>query len=95
MFGIGLELFHPACSLNAYRFSSTVLDFPAYLFSIDAGLLKTKLTSRVMDSKWGGKQETIDVTLNVEQAVYTRDALSKAIYTRVFDFLVQVSFRPS
>ena len=44
--------------------------------------------SRVMESKWGGKSETLDVTLNVEQATFTRDALSKALYSRLFDFLV-------
>lgn len=44
-----------------------------------------------MDSKWGGKSESIHVTLNVEQACYTRDALAKALHSRVFDFLVDVS----
>lgn len=43
-----------------------------------------------MDSKWGNAVESIDVTLNVEQACYTRDALSKALHARVFDFLVEV-----
>lgn len=44
-----------------------------------------------MDSKWGGKSESINVTLNVEQACYTRDALAKALHSRVFDYLVDVS----
>jgi len=44
-----------------------------------------------MDSKWGGQTESISVTLNTEQASFSRDALSKALYTRLFDFLVDVS----
>lgn len=70
---------------------SAVLAFPAYLLGIDSGRLQEKLTSRKMDSKWGGRSESIDVTLNVEQAAYTRDALAKGLYARLFDFLVEVS----
>ncbi|XP_069807426.1 unconventional myosin-Ie-like [Dendropsophus ebraccatus] len=69
--------------------SEDFLAFPAYLLGIDQSRLKEKLTSRKMDSKWGGKSEVIDVTLNVEQACFTRDALSKALYTRLFDYLVE------
>ncbi|XP_078478421.1 unconventional myosin-Ie-like [Lampetra fluviatilis] len=65
------------------------LAFPAFLLGIEQARLKEKLTSRQMDSKWGGKSETIEVTLNVEQANYTRDALAKALYARVFDYLVE------
>ncbi|OCT89536.1 unconventional myosin-Ie [Xenopus laevis] len=64
------------------------LAFPAFLLGINQNRLKDKLTSRQMDSKWGGKSESIHVTLNVEQACYTRDALSKALHARVFDYLV-------
>ncbi|XP_075464142.1 unconventional myosin-Ie-like isoform X1 [Ascaphus truei] len=69
--------------------SGDFLEFPSYLLGIDRGRLQEKLTSRKMDSKWGGKSEVIDVTLNAEQASFTRDALSKALYTRIFDYLVQ------
>ncbi|KAL4227974.1 Unconventional myosin-If [Mactra antiquata] len=65
------------------------LDFPAYLLGISHEMLKLKITSRKMDSKWGGKTESIEVTLNVEQAEFTRDALAKVLYSRMFDFLVE------
>ncbi|TRY82217.1 hypothetical protein DNTS_023863 [Danionella cerebrum] len=65
------------------------LAFPSFLLGIDQHRLKEKLTSRKMDGKWGGKSESIDVTLNVEQACFTRDALSKALHSRVFDYLVE------
>ncbi|XP_034265184.1 unconventional myosin-Ie isoform X2 [Pantherophis guttatus] len=68
--------------------SEEFLAFPAFLLGIDQGRLKEKLTSRQMDSKWGGQSESIHVTLNVEQACYTRDALAKALHARVFDYLV-------
>jgi len=64
------------------------LQFPAYLLGIRPESLQVKLTSRTMDSKWGQTVENIEVTLNTEQAAYTRDALSKAIYSRMFDYLV-------
>lgn len=69
----------------------TSLEYPAYLLGIDKETLRQKLISRTIETKsGGGRSERIDVTLNVEQADYTRDALSKAIYSRLFDHLVTV-----
>ncbi|XP_056428430.1 unconventional myosin-Ie isoform X2 [Hyla sarda] len=68
--------------------SEEFLAFPTFLLGINETRLKEKLTSRQMDSKWGGKSESINVTLNVEQACYTRDALAKALHARLFDYLV-------
>lgn len=64
------------------------LAFPAFLLGINEMKLREKVTSRKMDSKWGGKTESINMTLNVQQAGYTRDALAKALYARLFDYLV-------
>ncbi|XP_042233843.1 unconventional myosin-Ie-like isoform X2 [Homarus americanus] len=65
------------------------LEFPAYLLGIDSQVLGQKLVSRVFDSKWGGKSERVDVTLNTEQAQFTRDAWTKGLYSRLFDYIVE------
>ncbi|EPB75903.1 myosin head [Ancylostoma ceylanicum] len=68
--------------------NTDMLQFPAFLLGLPAEAIQQKLTARKMESRWGNKAETIDVTLNVEQASYTRDAWTKAIHARVFDYLV-------
>lgn len=66
-----------------------VLQFPAYLLGLEAEQIRLKLISRRLESKWGTQNETIDVTLNCQQAAYTRDAWAKALYSRLFDYLVK------
>lgn len=75
-----------------FSYCAIALEYPAALWQIDAATLGTKLISRIMDGKWGRQTDRIEVTLNVEQALYTRNALAKALYSRLFDFLVQVNF---
>ncbi|CAG9540438.1 unnamed protein product [Cercopithifilaria johnstoni] len=64
------------------------LEFPAYLLGLKSSAIREKLTSRQMESKWGKQAEQINVTLNVEQAEFTRDAWSKDLYTRLFEYLI-------
>lgn len=65
------------------------LEFPAFLLGLTNADIEAKLTGRKMESKWGTQKEEINMKLNVDQANYTRDAWVKAIYARLFDYLVK------
>uniref|UniRef100_A0A8C2E514 Unconventional myosin-VI n=1 Tax=Cyprinus carpio TaxID=7962 RepID=A0A8C2E514_CYPCA len=69
--------------------SNTSLEFCAELLGLDEEDLRVSLTTRVMHTTAGGAKGTaIKVPLKVEQANSARDALAKAIYSRLFDHVV-------
>lgn len=65
------------------------LNMTASLIGLDPKELNQCLLSRIMQTSKGGAKGTIYlVPLKVHEACNARDALSKAIYSKLFDFLV-------
>ncbi|CAK1546256.1 unnamed protein product [Leptosia nina] len=65
------------------------LQVAAGLLGVEAGELRMALVSRLMQSSRGGMKGTaIMVPLKTYEAQNARDALAKAVYSRLFDFIV-------
>uniref|UniRef100_A0A672GFF4 Unconventional myosin-VI n=1 Tax=Salarias fasciatus TaxID=181472 RepID=A0A672GFF4_SALFA len=74
---------------NIRNQSSKTLEHCAELLGLVQEDLRSSLTSRVMLTTAGGAKGTvIKVPLKVEQANNARDALAKAVYSRLFDHVV-------
>ncbi|KAJ7459155.1 myosin class I heavy chain [Mycena galericulata] len=75
-----------------------VTDFVGYLMEADSALVQKVLTSKVVETQRGGRRGSIyDVPLNPAQAGSARDALAKAIYNNLFEWIVSrinVSMKP-
>lgn len=70
--------------------SGQSLEYCANLLGLDQDDLRVSLTTRVMLTTAGGAKGTvIKVPLKVEQANNARDALAKAVYSRLFDHVVK------
>lgn len=66
-----------------------VTDFVAYLMEVDPAMVQKVLTTRVMETTRAGRRGSIyDVPLNPAQANSGRDALAKAIYNNLFEWIV-------
>ncbi|CAF4050383.1 unnamed protein product, partial [Rotaria sp. Silwood2] len=65
------------------------LQAPCAYFGIEIDYLKAKLISKRLEFKEHQKNEQIDQTFTVDKAIFTRDALAKSIYSRIFDHLIQ------
>lgn len=75
---------------NAAIADSSVVDFIAYLLEVESAHVNKALTLRVVETSRGGRRGSIyDVPLNCTQAVAVRDALAKAIYNNLFDWIVE------
>ncbi|XP_047193608.1 unconventional myosin-VI isoform X4 [Scophthalmus maximus] len=70
--------------------SGQTLEHCADVLGLDQDDLRVSLTTRVMLTTAGGAKGTvIKVPLKVEQANNARDALAKAVYSRLFDHVVK------
>ena len=65
-----------------------VTAFCAYLLEVDPSAVQRALTQRIMETQRGGRRGSVyEVPLNPTQAAAVRDALSKAIYNNLFDWI--------
>ncbi|KAI5120855.1 hypothetical protein M0805_007042 [Coniferiporia weirii] len=73
-------------------------DFVAYLMETESTLVEKVLTTKVVETQRGGKRGSVyDVPLNPSQAGSGRDALAKAIYNNLFEWIVSrinISMKP-
>ncbi|THD00197.1 hypothetical protein EYZ11_000388 [Aspergillus tanneri] len=87
---IGNVQFTEDDSGNATIADQSVVDFVAYLLEVDPAEVNKAMTIRIMETARGGRRGSIyEVPLNTTQALAVRDALSKAIYFNLFDWIVE------
>lgn len=74
---------------NASITDQSVVDFVAYLMGVDSAQVNKALTQRIVETTHGGRRGSVyDVPLNAVQAAAVRDALAKAMYFHLFDWIV-------
>ncbi|KAF2485389.1 P-loop containing nucleoside triphosphate hydrolase protein [Neohortaea acidophila] len=74
---------------NAAIADNSVVDFVAYLLEVESSHVNKAMTVRIIETSRGGRRGSIyDSPMNIAQATAVRDAVAKAIYNNMFDWIV-------